>query len=97
MNIRYFLSYFLQDEDWLKKYILGCLLMVPSVLATLCNPSLHFMKYAIAVKSIGLNTALLLMFVFGVFGILCGIFISGYLGVNANLRIYKKGANLPNW
>lgn len=97
MDIKYFLSYFLKDENWLKKYIVGCLLIVPNVLATLCNPALRFMKYAVAVKWIDLTMALSLMSVFGVLSILCGIFISGYIGVNSNLRIYKKDSDLPNW
>lgn len=97
MDIKYFLSYFLKDENWLKKYIVGCLLIVPNVLATLCNPALRFMKYAVAVKWVDLNTASYLMIAFSAVSILCSIFISGYIGVNANLRTYKKDSSLPSW
>ncbi len=97
MDLKYILTYFVSDKNWIKKYLIGSLLIVPSVLCSICNPSFNFMKHIIAINKLEYNVALFLMLIFFVVSIFASVIVGGYIAINNNLRIYKKEEGLAEW
>ena len=101
LNVEYAVKYMFKDQQWKKKFLIGCFFMIgmviSEILSNLANffsdikyeqlkPYLHYLPIFLIVFS-----ALVLI------SLLLGVFSSGYFAKNINLRIFKPESDLLEW
>lgn len=97
MNLKNAFTYMFKDNNFLPKYIIGVLLMIPSSISSIFyskNPILKIIPFIKDIDSVNLHyiyTALC------VIGAITAFIIYGYNLINVNTRIYKTESRLPAW
>lgn len=97
MNLKNAFTYMFKDNNFLPKYIIGVLLMIPSSIYNFFDTENPITRTIPFIKDIDPHNLHYIDFAVCVIAIICISIIYGYNLINVNTRIYKTEAQLPAW